>query len=107
MLRHWRLKKGLSLADCAGRLGIASAGMLSDIERGVVFPSPESIAKIEGATRGAISVAHHWAAWRRAHPQKFAEFRAAGRAAGKTYRSTPAKPKTTKGDRHGGKSIGR
>ena len=104
MLRQWRTKKGLNLADGAAFLGLKSAGALSDLERGVVFPTPETMARIEGATAGAILPAHHWKAWRSAHPQQFAEFRAAGRSAAKAYRS-PAQPKT-KESKHGRKGIG-
>lgn len=79
---------GLNLAEGAAYLGLKSKGILSDIERGNVYPSPESVARIQGATRGTITAADHMVAWRRAHPTKFAEFLAAGRSAAKAFPKT-------------------
>lgn len=86
MLKKWRLKKGLNLPQAAAFLGLKSASQVFYIERGTTFPMPETIAQIEGATRGEVTAADHWAAWRRAHPGKHLQFRAAGRSAAKAYR---------------------
>lgn len=83
-LRDWRKSKDLTLDDAILALGLKSKGALSTIERGKTFPWPETIARIEGATRGMVTVEDHWATWRHAHPQEFAAFRAAGRTAAKS-----------------------
>lgn len=88
MLKKWRIQKNLNGPQAAAFLGLTSPSQLFYIERGLTFPTPETIAKIEAATEGAITVADHWRAWRIAHPKEFKQFHAAGRAAAKAYRKT-------------------
>lgn len=92
MLRAWRIAKGLTLTDGARFLGLRSVGALSDIERGKAFPSPETIALIEGATQGAVTADDHMKAWRNGDPVRFSRLRAAGRAAARAF-GKPSKSK--------------
>jgi transcriptional regulator with XRE-family HTH domain len=97
MLKTWRKKHGLTLVEATRFLGLRSFGALWDIENGKAFPNPETVARIEGATSGAVTITEHWAAWRRANTQKFSQLRAEGRAAAKLHRAS-AKAKEAKSD---------
>jgi len=92
LLKSWRKKKRLSLVEAAKFLGIHAVSTLSDIERGVIFPGPGIVLRIQGATSGRVTQRDHFDAWCSYHPDQSSESLAAGRAAAKAYRS-PAKSK--------------
>jgi transcriptional regulator with XRE-family HTH domain len=91
-LRRWRKQKRLTLTEGAKYLGLKSIGALSDIERGMAFPSPETIVTIFGATKGLVKSDDHFAVWRAHDPSRYSELLAAGRAAAKAYQP-PVKEK--------------
>lgn len=55
-LRTWRKSRKLTLAQFSERTGL-SVGHLCKLERGQQWPGPETMAKIEKTTRGAVTVA--------------------------------------------------
>lgn len=89
LLKTWRLSKNFIVTEAAVYTGV-SVGTFSETERGISLPGADTIFKIEGATKGAVTAADHAAAWRNAHPQQFHQFREAGRSSAKAYRP-PAK----------------
>lgn len=89
LLIAWRNSKNLTVAQAAAYCGVA-VGTFSMLERGLALPEVQTLFHIEGATRGAVTAVDHAAAWRNAHPQKFHQFREAGRSSAKAYRP-PAK----------------
>lgn len=99
LLKKWRATKGLTIAQATQKTGFKSSGAFSDLERGIDYAGPETIARIEAATRGAVTSADILRAWELAHPQQSKTARAAGRAAAKSVR-IPAKKESN----HGGKS---
>ncbi len=91
LLITWRRSKKFTVAEAAAFCGV-SIGTFSALERGLALPEASTLFRIEGATRGAVTSPDHAAAWRKAHPQQFHQFREAGRASAKVFKS-PAKPR--------------
>ena len=67
LLLRWRNLKGLTIAEATRRLGFTSQGMLSEIERGISFPQPQTIVQIEAATFRQVTAVDHLDAWMGAH----------------------------------------
>lgn len=96
LLRDWRKAQNLTLQQAAPILGVA-VSTLCDIERGYIGVSYETIARIDGATKGQVTALDHLDAWRfdrkSGNNTKFSTLRAAGRAAMKEFLTAAAKEK--------------
>lgn len=55
--KSYRKEKGLTLRDLAELIGASNASVVSKHERGMMFPSPETIERYRKATGGAVTYA--------------------------------------------------
>lgn len=88
LLKTWRARKALTIAKTIDFMGLKSPGAYSDVERGISFPTPETIVRIRDKTDGAVTADDHMAAW---ESTKSPQVHAAGRAAARAHLSKPGK----------------
>lgn len=95
-LRSWRKAQNppLPLTEAAELFGLSSASTLSAIERGESRPFPQTEARIEAVTEGAVMANDHAAAWRAAHPEITNAEMTAGRAAIKAHQRAAKKKRS-------------
>lgn len=93
LLIAWRQSKNFTVAQAAAFTGV-SVGAFSFLERGLSLPDPENLFRIEGATKGQVTILDHLAKWQKEHVDEFTRFREAGRSSAKAFKP-PAKTRKT------------